>query len=319
MKVNRGTGKVTITGGSGFVGQLVRRGLAAEGYELRVFDPFRGVLVDLLRRRFMAHARTRPGRYAAGAIRARQVQAEARLRRARLIRRGPDDICSDREALAAIFRGSHSVIHLAGIPHPYWPGATEEDFVRLNYDAAVNVFEAARDAGVRTFVFASSAQVYRINDPVRLDQLPIMESNHLPLPSEGQSTYGFLKAAFERYLAGASASGQTQAIALRLEYPGFRSTTASNLYISTSIQNLIAGFSCSLRPPDDLGFEAFNIADAEVDPQIVDIQSYLGSRWPYVPNHTVGNEGLLAIEKARRLLGYRAVSGGRYVNPQLVW
>ena len=67
------------------------------------------------------------------------------------------------------------------------------------------------------FVFASSAQVYKINDPVRLDRLPIPESNYLPLPAEGQSVYGFLKAAVERYLAGACQTGSTQAISLRLE------------------------------------------------------------------------------------------------------
>jgi nucleoside-diphosphate-sugar epimerase len=306
---------VTITGGSGFVGQLLRRGLAEEGYQLRVFDQYRGQLVDLLRRRRLINATSPAALRVARGVRRGQVRAETWLKRAQVIRRQPDDILGDRDQLAARFAGSHAVIHLAGIPHPSWPG----DFVRVNYDASVNVFEAARAAGVPIFVFASSAQVYRINALVRVDQFPILESNHLPIPAEGQTTYGFLKAAFERYLDGACTAGPTQAVALRLECPGFRSASPGNLYVSTSIRNLVAAFSCALRLPDGIGFDAFNIADAEVDRAIVDIQAYLRMRWPYVPNYTVGNQSLMAIEKAQRVLGYRPQRDGRYIDPSLVW
>lgn len=313
------TETVTIIGGSGYVGQLLRRGLPRDGFHVDVFDQFRGPLVNALRRRYLARTSFAPVRPVAWGIRATQKRAESTLRKTRLIRRRPDDILSDRAVLAARLSGSAAVIHLAGIPHPHWPGATDEDFIRLNYDASVNVFEAARDAQVPKFVFASSAQVYKINDPVSLDQLPILESNYLPLPAQGQSTYGFLKAAVERYLAGACTEGATQAVALRLECPGFRSIGALNLYVSTSIENLVAGFSCALRAPDDIGFGVFNIADAEVDPRVVDIQAYVRRRWPYVPNHSVGNQCLLSVEKAKALIGYRPVNDGRYIDPRLVW
>ena len=312
---------VTITGGSGFVGQLLCRGLARKGFRVRVFDQVRGPLVGVMRRRYLASASASApaARRAAHAIRAAQARGEPALRRAGLIRPQADDILGDRELIAKRFEGSAGVIHLAGIPHPHWPGATDEDFMRINYDGSVNVYEAARDALVPVFVFASSAQVYMINDPVRLEQLPLLESNYLPLPAEGQTTYGLLKAAFERYLQGRSSSGPMQAIALRLEYPGFCSTTALNLYISTSIENLVAGFSCALRPPTGLDFEAFNVADGVVDESIADIQNYVRSRWPYVPNRTVGNQCLLSTEKATLILGYRPVDGGRYIDPAVVW
>jgi nucleoside-diphosphate-sugar epimerase len=310
---------VTITGGSGFLGQLLRRGLAAEGWRVDVYDRFRGPLVDLLRRRHMASATSPYARRTARMIRVVQSRTEPALVRARAIRAREDDILAPREFLRARFAGSDAVIHMAGIPHPYAPGASQEDFVRLNYDASVNVFEAAREAGVPTFVFVSSAQVYGVSSPLRVDQLPILESNYLPFPAEGQSTYGFLKGAFERYLAGACMSGSTQAVALRLEFPGFRSTEPWNLYVSTSVENLLAGFSCAVRPPADLGFGAFNLVDGEVDPAIVDIQAYVRERWPYVPNYTTGNQCLLSTEKAQRLLGYRPVPNGRYVDASLVW
>ena len=250
-------------------------GLGRKEYEVRVFDTYRGPVVDLLRRRYLG-SRTSPRlNRLAGTIRSCQIPAEQTLRRARLIRPRADDICAERAALAARFAGSYSVVHLAGIPHPFWPGATADDFHRINDEAAVNVFEAARDADVEVFVFASSAQVYRINAPVWVTQFPIRNAEHLPLPSEGQTDYGYLKAAFERYLAGACQSGGTRAIALRLEYPGFRSRGPENLYISTSIENVARAFKRALAPPSSLRFEAFNIADAHVDDAIVDIQAIL--------------------------------------------
>jgi hypothetical protein len=68
-------------------------------------------------------------------------------------------------------------------------------------------------------------------------------------PRRGQSAYGFLKGAVERFLDGACGTGNTQGISLRLECPGFRSMGSGNLYISTSIENLVAGFECVLRAP----------------------------------------------------------------------
>jgi len=313
------SGVVTITGGSGFLGQLLRVGLREQGLDVRVFDPYRGALVNLVRRRYLAGDQRPAARRAARAIRVSQKRAEPVLVRARLIRRRADDILGDRETIEAAFRESDAVIHLAGIPHPHQPGATDGDFQRLNYDGSVNVLEAAIAAGVGTFVFASSAQVYRINSPVRVDELPLPESTHLPLPAEGQTTYGFLKAAFERYLAGRCEQRAIQGVALRLEYPGFRSTGPQNLYVSTSIENTVAGFACALRPPAELRFGAFNLADAQVDPAVVDIQNYIARRWPHARNRASGNACLLSTERAQRILGYRPVSTGRYVDESLVW
>lgn len=312
--------RVTITGGSGFVGQLLREGLRDRGHEVDVFDRYRGRIVDLLR------SRTLPGRLAgrpalvtAPRVRRLQHELEPRLTARRLVRPSGDDILDARAALVERFRGSAAVIHLAGIPHPFQPGASEADFVRLNYDASINVFEATRDAGVPVFVFASSAQVYKINDPVRLDHLPILETNHLPLPAEGQSTYGLLKVAVERYLAGACQTGATQSVSLRLECPGFLTAGAANQYISTSVENLIAGFVCALRPPSELRADVFNLADGEVDPSIVDVAAYARSRWPYVPAELAGNPCLLSVEKARAVLGYRPRPYGHYIPAELVW
>lgn len=310
---------VTVTGGSGFVGQLLARGLRRHGYRIQNFDRMQGRLVSLLRRRYLGTASSRLGLGAAALIHRSQRRLEPALIRTGLIKPTWDDILDLRSRLAARFAGSHAVIHLAGIAHPFAEGAADEDFQRINYHGAINSFEAARDAGVAKFVFASSAQVYGINQPVSIEQLPILESNYCPTPGEGQNMYGHLKVEFERYLANACPNGGTQGISLRLEQPGVRSTEPWNFYISTSIENLVAGFACALDAPDSFASNVFNIADAEVDPSIVDVQEFIRAHWPHVPNHTTENECLLSTEKARRQLSYQPESGGTYYDHSVVW
>jgi dTDP-4-dehydrorhamnose reductase len=312
---------VTITGGSGFVGQLLRRGLKKRGYQIRVFDKSRGLSVDLLRHKYLASARY-PGvvRGISKRINRLFARTERTLTRVGVIRPTLDDILGPRSQIAARFHGSYAVIHLAAFPHPNVPGVSEAEFHRVNYDGAVNIFEAAREAGVPKFIFASSGQVYGINKPVEFDQFPIEESNYCPTLAEGQNLYGHLKLRYENYLAAACKGGSgIQAIALRLEYPGIRSKSPLNLYISTSIENLVAGFACAIEANIESGFEAFNIADAQVDERIVDIQRFVHDKWPCVPNRTTGNQCLLSTEKARRMMGYSPSKHGSYVTPAAVW
>lgn len=308
---------VTITGGSGFVGQLLRVGLAESGYDVRVFDRMRGGLVNLLRRRYLGTSQSSLGLKCAQQIRSLQRWAEPALVESGVLRPSGDDILDFRSRMAERLRDSYAVVHLAGIPHPRMPGAIDADFRRINYEGSLNVFEAARDAGVSKFIFASSGQVYGINDPVRIDQLPILESNYCPVLEEGQNLYGWLKVEFERYMEQAATNGTTQGIAIRLEFPGLLSRSPANFFISTSIENVVAGFVGALEAPMSFGFESVNLADGEVDPEIVDVQEFIRQQWPEVPNHTTGNESLLSIAKARSLLGYRPVRDGRYLHLSL--
>ena len=310
---------VILTGGSGFIGQILQVGLRKHGYRVQVFDQFRGPGINLLRRRYLGTSRSSLGAAAARNVGRLQRRLGRALLGGPLLRPSADNILDFRSRLAARFQGSYAVIHLAGIPHPHMPGAIDADFQRINYDGSVNVFEAARTAGVARFIFASSAQVYGINNPTRIDQFPILESNYCPTLADGQSMYGFLKFEFEKYLAAASGNGKTQAIAFRLEYPGFRSETPENFYISTSLENLVAGFVCALEGRLGSPFEAFNLADGEVDTGIVDVQEFIRQKWPGVHNLTQGNESLISIAKARDLLGYSPIRNGSYFPVSLVW
>lgn len=312
--------RIIITGGNGFVGRVLSSGLRERGYHLDVFDRWRGSAVDWLRHRRLG---TRTGPVSAPfaiALRRASRIGEDGLRRAGLVRPTSDDILAPREQLVARFRGSDVVIHLAALPHPHVPGATEADFRRVNFDGAVNVFEAAREAGVRKFVFASSGQVYGINKPVRIDQFPILESNYCPTRADGQHAYGILKGDFERYLTSRCATGGTiQAVSLRLEFPGVRSRFPWNFYISTSVENTVAGFAAAIEADLPQGHDVFNLADADVHPSIVNIQEYLRREWPAVPNRTTGHACLLGTDKARALLGYDPRPGGTYYSISVMW
>ena len=310
---------VTITGGSGFVGQLLQSGLKERGYRVVVFDQIRGPLVNVLRRRYLGTSISRIGLTLARRLKRYLGRLEEALIKGHIIHPTWDNVLDLRSRLAAQFRSSYAVVHLAALPHPNFPGAIDADFRRINYEGSINVLEAARDAGVPKFIFPSSGQVYGINNPVRIDQFPILESNYCPVLGEGQSMYGLLKLEFENYLARVCAGGDTQAIALRLEMPGIRSTYPVNFSISTSIENVVAGFVCALEAELNSGFEAFNIADRCVDEKIVDIQKFIREEWPRVPNFTTGNECLLSTEKARSTIGYSPISGGTYFDFSVVW
>lgn len=310
---------VMLTGGSGFVGQILQVGLRQRGYGVGVFDQHRGAAINLLRRRYLGTSRSSMGQAAARGIGWLQRRASGRLLEGPLLSPTRDNILDMRSRLATRFTGAYAVVHLAGIPHPYLPGVIDADFQRINYDGSVNVFEATRSVGIPKFIFASSGQVYGINSPTRIDQFPILESNYCPTLADGQSMYGFLKLKFEQYLAGACVAGDTQGISLRLEYPGFQSDGAGNFYVSTSIENLVAGVVCALENPADFSFETFNLVDGDVDEKIVDIQAFIRRAWPDVPNFSKGNESLLSVAKAGSLLGYNPTRGGSYFPQSLVW
>ncbi len=294
-------------------------GLQASGYKIDVFDPMKGLLVDMLRWRILGTARSKRSASLATKIRRTQSRFERSLLKRKMIRLFPDDILGPRHELIERFRGSDAVIHLAALPHPNVPGMTDGDFQRINFDGSVNVFEAARAAGVKKFIFASSAQVYLINSPTFIEQFPILESNYLPTLADGQSHYGFLKAEFERYLERHCSGGDIQAISLRMEYPGARSCFPWNFYISTSVENTVGGFLRALETDLGKSFDAFNLADRHVDPRIVDIQEFLRNHWPDIPNHTKGNECVFSTEKARSILGYAPKPDGTYYSSDVMW
>jgi NAD(P)-dependent dehydrogenase (short-subunit alcohol dehydrogenase family) len=311
-----------VTGGNGFVGQILARGLSELGYEVEVFDRWGGRLVTALRRRYLGTSRSRLGRGIGVVLNRASLTSESLLRGGGALRPTGDDILAARASLASRLRGCDAVAHLAAIPGADYPGADAVDYRRVNLDGALNVFEASRAAGVGKFVFASSVAVYGFSRGIapgtRIEQFPILETNHRPARPGESSDYAIAKVAVENRLEQASRESETKAVSLRLGAPGFRSSFPPYLGMATSIENLVAGFDAALRSEWDFDFEAFNLMDRHREPQCqVDVNAVIRERWPEVPNRIEGDEMAFSSAKLAARLGYEATRGGTYIDERI--
>lgn len=104
-----------------------------------------------------------------------------------------------------------------------------------------------------------------------------------------------------------------------MEYPGARSCHPLNFYISTSVENTVAGFLRAIETDLGKGSDAFNLADRYVDTRLLDIQKFLKECWPDIPNHTKGNECAFSTKKARSVLDYGPKPDGTYYSSEVMW
>ena len=148
-----------VTGGAGFIGSNLVRALLDRGADVRVLDDF-----STGRRENLADV-------------------------ARDIDLVEGSIC-DGAVLARAFDGVEYCLHQAAIPSVPRSVADPLRSNGANVDGTMKVFLAARDAGVRRVVFASSSSVYGDDAP-----LPAVETS----PLHPISPYGVTKAAGEMY------------------------------------------------------------------------------------------------------------------------
>lgn len=147
------------TGGAGFIGSALVRRLVAEGHRVRVVDNF---------------STGSPANLAEVAGRIELIEG---------------DLADPRVAQQAV-KGMTFVLHQAAIPSV--PRSIEDPLAsnRANVDATLNLLVAAREAGVRRFVYASSSSVYG-----NTETLPKVET----MPESPVSPYALTKYAGERY------------------------------------------------------------------------------------------------------------------------
>lgn len=168
-------GRVLVTGGAGFIGSHTVEALLAEGRHVRVLDDF-----------------------SAG-------------RRENLPEAGEaleivDGDVRDAGAVATAMRDASHCLHLAAQVSVARSVAEPARSAEHNVLGTVNVFQAAREAGVSRVVYASSAAVYGDPDP---GELPLTED----APPRPLAPYGLEKWIDERYadlyrsMAGLSALG----------------------------------------------------------------------------------------------------------------
>lgn len=271
--------RVVVTGGSGKLGRAVVEDLAAHGYDV--------VNVDV--------APPPPGQPAL------------------FTRVDLTDLGQVTEALTGIddrYQGIDAVVHLAAIPAPGLipSGATFAN----NVVSTHHVFSAARRAGIRNVVWASSETVLGLPFDTPPPYAPVDEE----YPVRPESTYSLGKAVeeemarhFTRWDPSAKLIGlRFSNVMVDEDYPAFRDFTAQsrrwNLWGYIDARDGAQAVRLALES-DLTGFEAFIIAapDTVLDTPSAEL---LAAELPDVElrRPVEGRETLLSIDKARRLLGY---------------
>ncbi len=126
--------KVLVTGGSGFIGAWIIKGLAESGFDVTVLD----------------------------------LKDDRSIGRA-LMGAGVDDIewitgdISSAGALNAAARGCDQIVHLAALLTPACAGDPHRG-VEVNVNGTLNVFEAARRHDMKQVLYMSSASIYGPDD-----------------------------------------------------------------------------------------------------------------------------------------------------------
>jgi nucleoside-diphosphate-sugar epimerase len=206
-----------------------------------------------------------------------------------------------------------ALVHLAAIPAP-GQFANSRTF-RNNVPSSYNVFEAARKAGIKNVVFASSETVLGLPFETPPPYAPVDEE-YFPRPETAYSLGKLLDetmaAQFCRWDPGLKMVGLRFSNVMDVEdYKAFPSFDADarlrkwNLwgYIDArdGAQAVRRGIEATFK-----GFEAFIIANADTVMSRPNA-SLLAEVFPTVPikGSLSPNGTLLSIEKARRMLGYK--------------
>lgn len=165
--------KVLVAGGAGYVGSHAAKALAAAGFEVLVFDDFSTGRREL--------------------VRGREVII--------------GDLGNPGE-IRDVFRSIEvsAVLHFASLIRVGESYADPRKYYEHNLKTSLNLLGGMLDAGVKTFIFSSSAAVYGIPQ-----EFPITETH----PLEPISPYGRTKLMIERVLADYGRAFGLRSMALR--------------------------------------------------------------------------------------------------------
>jgi nucleoside-diphosphate-sugar epimerase len=277
-------GRVAVTGGSGKLGRAVVAELLDHGWEVHNLDQA-----------------PPPGH-------ARAHSAYTRI--------DLTDYGQVVDALTGIddrHRGLDAVVHLAAVPGPGVAAnaATFSNNIRCSY----NVFAAARLAGIRNVVWASSETVLGLPFEAPPPYVPVDEE----YAARPETSYSLAKHLDEQMAAQfARWDPQLKIIGLRFsnvmephDYAAFPAFDADpslrkwNLWSYIDARDGAQAVRRALAYPNP-GFEVFIIANADTVMATRTSASLAAEVYPDVPvlRDLGEHETLLSIEKARRVLGY---------------
>lgn len=219
--------------------------------------------------------------------------------------------------------GFDAVVHLAAIPAP--GHAPDAATFENNMQATYNVFQAARRAGIKKIVYASSETVLGLPFDVDPPYIPVDEE----YPARPESTYSLVKHLEEQMAIQLTRWDPELSITgLRFsnvmdpedyeEFPGFDADARLrkwNLWGYIDGRDGAQAVSRALEHGTP-GFEAFIIANADTV-MSRSSASLAAEVFPDVPvvKELGEHETLLSIDKAKRLLGYAPEHSWRTYHP----
>ena len=272
--------KIVVTGSSGRAGRAVVEDLLAHGYEVKGVD--------------LAPA---PGKKDAPSVRA--------------------DLTDLGEALEVLMNAD-AVVHLANIPAPgrYPPGRTFSENITMNY----NIFSAAVDLGLKRVVWASSETTLGLPFSTPPRYAPVDEA-HYPFP---ESSYALSKVASETIAEPFARSSGVPFVGLRFsnilntdDYQNFpnywKDPNLRKWNLWGYVDERDVAQSCRVALTADVtGSENFIIAAADTVMNRPSLE-LMNEIFPGVSVADALPEfgTLLAIDKARRLLGYEPAHSWR--------
>lgn len=160
--------RILVSGGAGYVGSALVPKLLERGHEVVVFDTF--------------WYWESPKEY----LEKTGLQANKKVKVIKGDLRNRDDV---REAV----RGADTVIQLASISNDPSSDLDENFTHSVNYDGNINIIDESKKAGVKRFIYASSASVYGIKDEPNVTE---------DIKLEPLTQYSKLKVEIEKYLLG---------------------------------------------------------------------------------------------------------------------
>ncbi len=211
-----------------------------------------------------------------------------------------------------VLRGADAVVHLAAIPAPEI--RPEGETFRINTLSTWNVFHAAASAGVGRVAWASSETVLGLPFDRPPDFAPIDET----ITPRPESSYALSKLVGETMAVQVNRRTGIPFVGLRISnimepadyqrFPSFQDDARLrkwNLWGYVDARDVAAAVRAALEA-DTTGAEVCIIAAADTV-MVRDSADLMAEVFPEVPlrREVRGRESLLAIDRARELIGYR--------------
>jgi UDP-glucose 4-epimerase len=210
--------RILVTGGAGFIGATVVRDLVGRGAEVVVLDS--GICAGFAN---------------LDGVAARVVRADIR----------------ELDAVRVALEGCAAIVHLAARASVPESIADPLADAAVNLDGTLGLLDAARIAGVRRFVFASSNAVVGGHPPPAHEGL-------VPLPV---SPYGAAKAAVEGYLHAYGRAYGLEGVALRFANAYGPWSGHKNSVVAAFIKAYLAGGPLIMRSTGEQTRDFIHVAD----------------------------------------------------------